>query len=126
MKEYANRTSVGSRRLNKTVEQKMEEVLMATLTFEGFALRFGQYHLVNNTAHLSMNSQNIGEYLVSIISSWHYGGHVVYKKNEISAMLVQQDNPLGIKLSSQVENFNFFVRRYLHSYWLPEWIECDF
>ena len=69
MKEYANRTSVGGGSLNKTVEQKMEEVLMATLTFEGFALRFGQYHLVNNTAHLSMNSQNIGKYLVSIISS---------------------------------------------------------
>ena len=65
MKEYANRTSVGSRSLNNTVEQKMEEVLTATLFFEEFALRFGQYHLVNNTAHLSMNSQNIGEYLVS-------------------------------------------------------------
>ena len=62
MKEYANGTSVGGRRLNKTVEQKMEEVLTATLTFEEFALRFGQYHLVNNTAHLSVNSQNIGKY----------------------------------------------------------------
>ena len=40
----------------------------------------------------------------------------MYKINEISAMLVQQDNPLGIKLSSQVETFNFFVPRYLHSY----------
>ena len=110
----------------------MEEVLTATLTFEEFALRFGQYHLVNNTAHLSMNSQNIGKYLVSIICSWHYGGHVGVQKNEISAMLVQQDNPLGIKLSSQVETFNFFVPRYFHSYWLPEWIRsifemfCDF
>ena len=69
VKEYANRTSVGGGSLNKTVEQKMEEVLTATLFFEEFALRFGQYHLVNNTAHLSMNSQNIGKYLVSIISS---------------------------------------------------------
>ncbi|XP_073251283.1 adhesion G protein-coupled receptor L4-like [Porites lutea] len=59
MKEYANRTLVGVRSLNKTVEQKMEEVLTATLFFEEFALRFGQYHLVNNTAHLSVNSQNI-------------------------------------------------------------------
>ena len=42
----------------------MEEVLTASLFFEEFALRFGQYHLVNNTAHLSMNSQNIGKYLV--------------------------------------------------------------
>ena len=104
----------------------MEEVLTATLTFEEFALKFGQYHLVNNTAHLSMNSQNIGKYLVSIISSWRYGGHVGVQKNEISAMLVQQDNPLGIKLSSQVETFNFFVARYLHSYWLPEWIRSIF
>ena len=68
MKEYANRKSVGVRSQNKTVEQKMEEVLTATLFFEEFALRFGQYHLVNNTAHLSVNSQNIGKYLVSIIS----------------------------------------------------------
>ena len=68
MKEYANRTSVGGRSLNKAVDQKMEEVLTATLFFEEFALRFGQYHLVNNTAHLSVNSQNIGKYLVLIIS----------------------------------------------------------
>ena len=45
----------------------MEEVLTATLLFEEFALKFGQYHLVINTAHLSVNSQNIGKYLVSII-----------------------------------------------------------
>ena len=45
----------------------MEEVLTATLLFEEFALKFGQYHLVNNTAHLSVNSQNIGKYLESII-----------------------------------------------------------
>ena len=64
MKEYANPTSVGGRSLNKTVEQKMEEVLTATPFFEEFALRFGQYHLVNNTAHLSVNSPNIGKYLV--------------------------------------------------------------
>ena len=88
MKEYANRTLVGGRRLNKSAEQKMEEVLTATLFFEEFALRFGQYHLVNNTAHLSVNSQNIGKYLVSIISSWHYGGHVGVQNNEIAAMLV--------------------------------------
>ena len=68
MKEYANRTLVGVRSLNKTVEQKMEEVLTATIFFEEFALRFGQYHLVNNTAHFSVNNQNIGKYLVSIIS----------------------------------------------------------
>ena len=89
MKEYANRTSFGGRRLNKTVEQKMEEVLTATLFFEEFALRFGQYHLVNNTAHLSVNSQNIGKYLVSIISPWHYGEHHVgLQNNEIATMLV--------------------------------------
>ena len=88
MKEYTNLTLVGSRSLNKTVEQKMEEVMTATLFFEEFALRFGQYHLVNNTAHLSVNSQNIGNYLVSIISSWHYGGHVGVQNNELAAMLV--------------------------------------
>lgn len=89
MKEYANRKSVGVRSQNKTVEQKMEEVLTATLFFEEFALRFGQYHLVNNTAHLSVNSQNIGKYLVSIISPWHYGEHHVgVQNNEIATMLV--------------------------------------
>ena len=67
MKEYANRTPVDGRSLNKTVEQMMGEVLTATLLFEEFVLKFGQYHLVNNTAHLSVNSQNIGKYLVSII-----------------------------------------------------------
>ena len=67
----------------------MEEVLTATLFFEEFALRFGQYHLVNNTAHLSVNSQNIGKYLVSIISPWHYGEHHVgLQNNEIATMLV--------------------------------------
>ena len=45
----------------------MEEVLTVTLLFEEFVLKFGQYHLVNNTAHLSVNGQNIGKYLVSII-----------------------------------------------------------
>ena len=79
MKEYANRTSVDGRSLNKTMEQMMEEVLTATLLFEEFALKFGQYHLVNNTAHLSVNSQNIGKYLVSIIPPWHYGKMLVYK-----------------------------------------------
>ena len=79
MKEYANRTSVDGRSLNKTVEQKTEEVLTATLLFEEFALKFGQYHLVINTAHLSVNSQNIGKYLVSIIPPWHYGKMLVYK-----------------------------------------------
>ena len=89
MKEYANRTLVGGRRLNKSAEQKMEEVLTATLFFEEFALRFGQYHLVNNTAHLSVNSQNIGKYLVSIISPRHYGEHHVdLQNNEIATMLV--------------------------------------
>ena len=89
MKEYANRTLVGGRRLNKSAEQKMEEVLTATLFFEEFALRFGQYHLVNNTAHLSVNSKNIGKYLVSIISPWHYGEHHVgLQNNEIATMLV--------------------------------------
>ena len=89
MKEYANRKSVGVRSQNKTVEQKMEEVLTATLFFEEFALRFGQYHLVNNTAHLSVNSQNIGKYLVSIIPTWHYGEHHVgVQNNEIATMLV--------------------------------------
>ena len=79
MKEYASRTSVDGRSLNKTVEQKTEEVLTATLLFEEFALKFGQYHLVINTAHLSVNSQNIGKYLVSIIPPWHYGKMLVYK-----------------------------------------------
>ena len=79
MKEYANRTSVDGRSLNKTVEQKTEEVLTATLLFEEFALKFGQYHLVINTAHLSVNSQNIAKYLVSIIPPWHYGKMLVYK-----------------------------------------------
>ena len=88
MKEYANRTSLDGRSLNKTVEQKMEEVLTATLTFEEFALRFGQYHLVNNAAHLSVNSQNIGKYLVSIICPCHYGGHHGVQNNEIATMLV--------------------------------------
>ena len=69
MKEYANRTSVDGRSLNKTVEQMMEEVLTATLLFEEFALKFGQYHLVINRAHLSVNSQNIGKYLVSIVTA---------------------------------------------------------
>ena len=79
MKEYASRTSVDGRSLNKTVEQKTEEVLTATPLFEEFALKFGQYHLVINTAHLSVNSQNIGKYLVSIIPPWHYGKMLVYK-----------------------------------------------
>ena len=79
MKEYTNLTLIGSRSLNKTVEQKMEEVMTAALFFEEFALKFGQYHLVINTAHLSVNSQNIGKYLVSIIPPWHYGKMLVYK-----------------------------------------------
>ena len=87
MKEYANRTSVDGRSLNKTVEQKTEEVLTATLLFEEFALKFGQYHLVNNTAHLSVNSQNIGKYLISIIPPWHYGENVGVQNSEIAAML---------------------------------------
>ena len=87
MKEYANRTSVDGGSLNKTVEQMMEEVLTATLLFEEFALKFGQYHLVNNTAHLSVNSQNIGKYLESIIPPWHYGENVSVQNSEIAAML---------------------------------------
>ena len=88
MKEYANRTSVDGRSLNKTVEQMMEEVLTATLLFEEFALKFGQYHLVNNTAHLSVNSQNIGKYLVSIIPPLTLRKNVGVQNSEIAAMLV--------------------------------------
>jgi len=57
----------------------MEEVLMTTLFFEEFALRFGHYNLVNNTANLSVNSQNIGKYLVSIISPNITEAMLVYK-----------------------------------------------
>ena len=63
MKDYVNRTYVPGKRLNKTTEQEMEDVFLATVTFEEFALRFGQYHLIDKAASfIHLTSENVGKY----------------------------------------------------------------
>lgn len=38
----------------------MEDILMATVTFEDFALRFGQHHLNQSSPVLNLASEKVG------------------------------------------------------------------
>ena len=39
----------------------MEEVFMATVTFEEFALRFGQHHLIQSVPVISVSGEKVGK-----------------------------------------------------------------
>lgn len=47
--------------VNKTIEEKMEEVFLATNLLEDFAIGFAQYHLNQTTPQLYLSSENIGK-----------------------------------------------------------------
>jgi len=61
MKDYINRTSIPGTYLDKTSQEKMEEVFMATVTFEEFALRFGQHHLTQSVPLISLSGEKVGK-----------------------------------------------------------------
>ena len=61
MKDYINRTSIPGTNLNKTNQERMEEVFMATVTFEEFALRFGQHHLIQSVPLISLSGEKVGK-----------------------------------------------------------------
>jgi len=60
MKDYINRTSIRGTYLNKTSQENMEELFIATDTFEEFALRFGQHHLTQSVPLISLNGEKVG------------------------------------------------------------------
>lgn len=74
IKEYINRTTVPGKLFNKTLQEKMEDVFMATVTFEEFAVRFGQHHLIYEAAPaIQLSSEKMGKestMLSCLLNSW--------------------------------------------------------
>ena len=63
MKDYLNRTSILGTYLIKTGQENMEELFMATVAFEEFALRFGQHHLTQSVPLISLSGEKVGKSL---------------------------------------------------------------
>ena len=51
--------------------------------------------------------------------TWCHDGLLVFQNNETVAMLVYQENPVGVELLSYVKVF--FFPRYFHRCWLRDW-----